>query len=111
MTGLFAQFDLPWRSGSYARSNSTLNPDMTSLDTAGLLEEYSQKAVHLSGVDSRDTVYLPDEEPYHVDPSETPVALASVGPGRLGYVGYVNREDGTRKVVLRMFGVSLAWME
>jgi hypothetical protein len=109
-------WNLPWEPASYHRTvlrlndrASTLRGQVTQLDG-----EYSQKALHLAGVNRDHCWYLPTEEsrtqslvfpPEEVDQRQTAVALAPVGSGLVGYTGDVNMEDGTQMVVVRMFGL------
>lgn len=82
----------------------SLSPN--SLDTS-----YSQKAVLLEGVAPENALYLPSPqsrtqsfvfpaEPVQQD--QTPVAFIKRGDGWLGYLGDVNNETGTQKVVMEM---------
>lgn len=117
MRVLFAKFDLPWSAGDYHRTTCALNPAVTLLDTRGMASSYSQKALHLAGVPRSDAVYLPSDDsriesavfsPLPVDDrTQTPAAFASLGAGRIGYVGDVNNERETMTVVLRMCGLVL----
>jgi len=75
---------------------------------------YSQKAVFLKGVDRNSSWYNPTSDsttqsmvfaPESVDTTTCPVAMASVGAGKLGYVGDVNGEHGSTLVVLAMSGL------
>jgi hypothetical protein len=128
---LFSRFNVPWRSGAYTRCTMTLNPKMTLLDTAGLATGFYQKALQVKDVAGCDAVYFPDvyREDYDDDDDEevdvearnaaaletlcvaektqTPAAFASVGAGKLGFVGDVNNEPhmGTRTMILRMCGL------
>lgn len=114
---LFSKFGLPWASGDYHRTTFALNPAMKLLDTSGLAQSCSQKALHVRNVQHGDAVYLPSSEsrtesavflPRPVaDRTQTPAAFASVGEGKVGYVGDVNNEDDTTAVVLRMCGLVL----
>ena len=124
--GLFSQFvspsnlnqyfeetwSLPWKYGSYHRTTVHLNESAAARHGPGLPASYSQKAVHIQGVDRGSAWYLPGEGSTvesHVlardpiaDRTETPVAFEKVGEGWLGYTGDINSEDGTTKVVLGM---------
>ena len=88
---------------------------MRQFDQAGLPEKYSQKAVFLKNVAKEAAVYLPSRDsriesavfsPEPVDCEQTPVVLAKVGEGWLGYVGDVNAESESDRVVLAMCGLS-----
>ena len=88
--------------------------DRPQLPSTQLLPKYSQKAVFLKGVDERDAVYRPAKESVvesmvfaaqPVDKEQTGVACKRVGKGRVAYVGDVNAEEGSARVVLGMCGL------
>lgn len=80
-----------------------------------LLQRYSQKAVSVKNVAPGDMWYKTDDDSVVESrvfslssantAGETPVALAEVGTGKLGYVGDVNAEEGSHAVVLAMCGL------
>jgi hypothetical protein len=81
------------------------------LSTAFLPNSYSQKAVFLKHVAPTDSLYLPSPEsttqsrvfaPEPVDQDQTPVAFTKLDRGWLGYIGDVNNETASQKVVLEM---------
>jgi hypothetical protein len=72
---------------------------------------YSQKAVFLKDVSKADSLYTPTAESRtqsHVFPSQpvelgqTPVALSKFKHGWVGYIGDVNNEEGSQKVVMEI---------
>jgi hypothetical protein len=68
---------------------------------------YSQKAVFLKNVEDAAAWYRPSKDSVIESlMAQTPVALAKVGEGKLGYVGDVNKEEGSDAVVLAMCGLS-----
>lgn len=109
----FSKAGLSWDGGSYTRTTLVLNQaavgDMLATQ---LPKSYSQKALFVNNVVSSDAWYTTDEDsvvesrvfgPTPVNtPGETPVAMARVGEGRLGYVGDVNAEEETDAVILAM---------
>jgi hypothetical protein len=111
----FAKAGLPWEGSSYVRCNTSLNRDHIPRNLDVSLEPiYSQKAVSLKGVDPSSAWYNPTSgsttqsmvfAPEAVDITNCPVAMASVGQGKLGYVGDVNGERGSTLVVLAMSGL------
>ncbi len=116
MKTMFADFDLPWEAGDYHRTEFNVNgSEMRWFDTAKLVPRYSQKALHCKGVQKSDAVYLPDSSsrmqsmvfaPDPVDDlTQTPAAFTRCGEGRIGYLGDVNAEAETEKVVLAMCGL------
>lgn len=117
---LWKKFDLPWTYGDYHRSTFYLSQKAKTVfgsQRAVTLErEYSMKTLHLEGstVDSR--VYVPLEQsrtqsmvfpPDTVDQSQSPAAWAKSGDGWLGFIGDVNNEKGSQKLLMVMLGESL----
>jgi hypothetical protein len=95
---------LAWKSGSYHRATFSRHSshDLVKANTS-LLPSYSMKALHVKGIKPEVAVYRPQEIP---DLSESPVVRTRMGNGYLGYVGDVNYEEGSSKVILAMFGLS-----
>ncbi|KAJ5784810.1 uncharacterized protein N7503_010022 [Penicillium pulvis] len=113
MKPFFSQAGLSWDRGSYTRTTLVLNQAATGDELATKLpKSYSQKALFVNNVVSSDMWYTTDESsvvesrvfgPTSVNtPGETPVAMARVGEGKLGYVGDVNAEVETDAVILAM---------
>ncbi|KAF2211582.1 hypothetical protein CERZMDRAFT_43168 [Cercospora zeae-maydis SCOH1-5] len=110
----FSSFGLYWRTGDYHRTEHDLNRAIAGVDIGGLRPRYSQHAVHLRDVDPRHAIYLPAATAYVQssvcppspieDKTQTPTALATVGQGRLGFMGDVNVEEGTIRTVLTICG-------
>ncbi|KAF2112836.1 hypothetical protein BDV96DRAFT_144971 [Lophiotrema nucula] len=118
---LFALFDKPWKFGSYTREDTRLrkssalekhwkenqsrkpasNNPFYKPPVRDLKQEYSQKAVFLSGVTKGDSVYYPVNE----SQGAAAAVWAKCENGRIGYVGDVNGEEGSRNVVLAMCGL------
>jgi hypothetical protein len=97
----FATAGLEWEFASYHRTTLKLNPQQVGVNVASkLLPEYSQKAVFLKHAKRSEACYVADEDSVtesHVFPGrdvhiagESPVLLARVGEGKLGYIGDVN---------------------
>lgn len=111
----FAGFGLPWKCCMYRRSTFTLNhPVIQNLNCRDLLPEYSQKALRVSSIDAQNAVYLERLESEDEDadlPSSpvytegAPVAWAKIEKGYLGYIGDVNGEEGSDRVVMAMCGL------
>ena len=117
MNEFWGCFELPWGYGDCYRTETDLNTSMN-ISHAGLVQRYSQKAVNLVNVRREDALYLPSASlglqsmviagtPID-DLTQTPVALASFGDGKVGYTGDVNGEEGTDMVVLAFLGLN-AW--
>jgi hypothetical protein len=112
----FAKAGLQWEQGSYHRTTLMLNPQAVGSDLASkLLPEYNQKAVFLKNPIWTDSWYVTSENStldslvFPADnvhnTGESPVILASVGEGKLGYIGDVNVEEESDAVVLAMCGL------
>ncbi|TAQ87603.1 hypothetical protein B7494_g4057 [Chlorociboria aeruginascens] len=95
------EWGLGWRFGDYTREVYGLNPAVNERvrDTRWFqtVKGYSMKAVSLKGVQEQGRVYLHDG-------GESPVVLAPVGRGWLGWVGDVNAEEGTSELMVGMVG-------
>ncbi|EMD35990.1 hypothetical protein CERSUDRAFT_156736 [Gelatoporia subvermispora B] len=119
----FSQWGFPsWDVGSYHRSTFALNPAgvPTPLNSNALFSEYSMKTLHITGINTReDAVYLPTESS-HVESmvfpnvqitgsglEESPAVFARVGDGYLGYVGDVNGEQPSIRLLIEMCGVKV----
>ncbi|QDS72811.1 hypothetical protein FKW77_006631 [Venturia effusa] len=105
------QWGLDWKMADYHRTELHLNRATPSLSPVNLDASYSQKAVHLKGVPSENALYLPSSQsriqsfvfsPEPVDQDQTPAAFVKRGWGWLGYLGDVNNETGTQKVVMEI---------
>ncbi len=117
----FGAWGLPWDLGSYHRTTFAVNPDgvPVPLDASALASTFSMKALHVKGAAREHTVYLPTAES-HVQSlvffpqpitgelaQESPVVFARIGEGHLGYVGDVNGEQGSTRVLIEMCGVKI----
>ncbi|KAF5649191.1 triacylglycerol lipase [Fusarium sp. NRRL 52700] len=112
----FAQAGLSWEVGAYHRTTVVLNHAAVESGLAAkLLPRYSQKAQFVKNVALDDAWYITDEEsviessvffPTNARaPGESPITFASVGDGKLGYIGDVNGERGSNVAVLAMCGL------
>ncbi|MCJ1359731.1 MAG: hypothetical protein MMC33_009733 [Icmadophila ericetorum] len=119
------EWNLPWRSGDYCRTSFSLNPGFRLDDNgspafdpkaAGLDTAYSEKALHIEGMAKSSMLYVttPDSQleslvfaarPQHNE-KESPVVFQTYGKGRVGWIGDVNGEKGSTKVVLGICGLS-----
>ncbi|KAI9878395.1 MAG: hypothetical protein M1830_001025 [Pleopsidium flavum] len=107
---------LPWKSGAYHRTTFQLNPVGNARFREGryssLAKFYSMKALHLKGVPVEGRVYVSSDDstlesavfaPVPVgNPQESPMVFAQVGNGYLGWVGDVNAEKDSTRVVMAM---------
>lgn len=107
---------LPWKVGTSERALFFAKPSQgNKLYKKEIPNEYSFRAVSLHRVKDVDRVYMPTEESYTVwdvfladpvsDYDQTAVAFAGYGHGWLGYVGDVESEENTTRVVLAMFDI------
>ncbi|KAJ7115810.1 hypothetical protein C8R44DRAFT_214703 [Mycena epipterygia] len=111
----FSQWRLPWDAGSYFRTAIHLNSrSVAGMSSEGLSASYSVKSLSLVHIGPAEhTVYNPsssslieshvfESDMFPVDPAESPCAYAPVGRGYFGYVGDVNSEEDSTRVVLAM---------
>jgi hypothetical protein len=125
----FRKADLPWEMENYFRTTVHLSKNpVTGLSDSlrpFLKEKYSQNAVFLKGVKKEDAWYRPHETSVdesftnmhfeeggvtvEADPitdfDQTPVAVASVGKGKIGFLGDVTFEKESESVVLAICGI------
>jgi len=115
MKPFFSRAGLHWGAGSYHRTTLALNRAAVDVANARKLpQRYSQKAVFVNNVVPENMWYKTDDNsvvqsavfpPTSANTTgETAVAMATVGRGKLGYVGDVNAEDGSNAVILAMCG-------
>ena len=124
---LFSAFGLEWELGDYHRSNFVLNSDSmvvredllgdhVAAADSGVEQSYSMKAVNLDGVPNDAKVYVPTAEsrveslvfpPRPVEGEGCPAVFARCGKGRIGFVGDVNNEVGSQKLIMAMLGKRL----
>ncbi|KAI0127211.1 hypothetical protein BJ170DRAFT_624587 [Xylariales sp. AK1849] len=97
----FAKLNLGWKQGSYHRTIVRLCRGVVDSHlTSGLPAAYSQKGLLVKNVERSAVWYTTDDSR-----GEAAVVFAQVGKGRLGYIGDVNGEEATDKVVLAMCGL------
>ncbi|KAL8868016.1 MAG: hypothetical protein Q9174_005273 [Haloplaca sp. 1 TL-2023] len=114
---LWHNFGLPWTSGDYHRSTFYLSQGTNLLfgnqRTTACDKEYSMKAVHVKGATTDSKIYVPLKQsqvesavfpPVAVDQSQSPAVWAKKGNGWLGYIGDVNDEDGSQRLLTVMLG-------
>ncbi|KAH8662543.1 hypothetical protein BX600DRAFT_466543, partial [Xylariales sp. PMI_506] len=99
---LMSAIGLPWEQGTYERTTTALRADLRGQANSNLYNSYSQKAMHLQNVDTSSVWYTNEYDHQQVAVAFTKLAGRR---GKLGYVGDVNREDATGKVVLAMCGL------
>ncbi|KAG6897875.1 hypothetical protein C0992_009673 [Termitomyces sp. T32_za158] len=115
-TFFLKSWGVPWKDGSYHRTTFSLNPAHELAKSNPLLaQSYSMKALHVKDISPDVVVYQPTEgsrlESMVFSPSpitnlnESPAVRTRVGKGYLGYIGDVNWEDGSAKLLLAMMGL------
>ncbi|TFY57503.1 hypothetical protein EVJ58_g6978 [Rhodofomes roseus] len=118
----FQKWELPWVAGVYHRTTIALTPDRvpSPLRSSKLFPAYSAKAVHLKHVKKEHRVYAPTttstmEEQFGQPGApitgslleETAAAWAPIGKGYVGYIGDINSEEESTRLVLEMCGVTV----
>ncbi|KAK9774581.1 putative MYND-type zinc finger protein samB [Seiridium cardinale] len=99
----FARLGLPWERGSYGRTTVKLRTGVTDGHlTKQLPSAYSQEGLFVRNVESSAAWYTTEDYS-----GQAAVVFAKVGNGRLGYIGDVNGEESSHKVVLAMCGLSI----
>lgn len=105
-------FGLFWRRGDYHRSDFRFNPACTfatGMAPSSLPAPYSMKALHVQNAFPHEKIFVPVAnamtqshvlEPEPVDQSQAAVLGSKVGDGHLFYVGDVNLEDNSRKIII-----------
>jgi len=105
---------LEWKFANYHRTNYIPNPRRNTRlkqneseddSKRKLPDEYSLKAVIVSGANREDLVYIPTPDSGYTL-KESPVLFTSIGKGYLGYIGDVNGEEEEGKVILTMCNLS-----
>jgi hypothetical protein len=107
---LFSAFGLPWKRGAYFRDCLVLDSGhpVAARYWQSLPHELSMKAVNLNSFNLWDGLYF---RAGVSAPGESPVVQMRRGDGKMGGVGYigdVNAEEGTAKILLYMFGLLAA---
>ncbi|OBZ72933.1 Mitochondrial import receptor subunit TOM34 [Grifola frondosa] len=117
----FQRWGVTWNAGSYHRTTFVLNPSgvPAPLSAQALFPSYSMKTLHLKDVPQEAAVYVPTVRS-HVEShvfapapitgaglQEYPAVFARVGDGFLGYVGDVNGEQQTIRLLIEMCGVEV----
>ncbi|KAI0367861.1 hypothetical protein BV20DRAFT_1023528 [Pilatotrama ljubarskyi] len=117
----FRTWGLQWDKGSYHRTTFGLNPAgvPTPLSADALFPRLSMKALHVKNAPRECAVYLPTPDSQleslvwaprpiaGAQAEESPAVFAPVGKGYLGYVGDVNGEQGSTRLVIEMLGVKI----
>ncbi|KAK4210498.1 hypothetical protein QBC37DRAFT_448106 [Rhypophila decipiens] len=100
----FSRLGFPsWTRGAYYRTNTSLRREVVGNALANKLPAtYSQKTLYVAGPDRSAMWYTDPESP---SATQAAAALVKVGNGKLGYIGDVNGEKETTKVVLAMCGL------
>ncbi|PVH95724.1 hypothetical protein DM02DRAFT_617714 [Periconia macrospinosa] len=115
LNDLLREAGLPWEMEGYYRVTVHRNDTEETAPHTSLLSSYSQKAVFLRNVDRKDAWYRLGESsrteslvfaPVELgDKDQTPIAMTRIGEGKFGYVGDINGEEGSDRVILAMCGL------
>ncbi|RPD52547.1 hypothetical protein L226DRAFT_496202 [Lentinus tigrinus ALCF2SS1-7] len=107
--GLEQLWELPWRTGPHHRETFSLNTSVRGINHNFVPQNYSMTALFLANVELQHAIYLEPANVRHVETGphgravyETPAAFAPVGQGYFGYIGDVNQEGGTIRLLLAM---------
>lgn len=112
LDAFYTRIDLPWRFGDYHHTTSYRNPASSAMFGSqlhtSLEDSYGMKAVHLKYTTPTTRVYVPEAssrtrsmvfESAEVDLQQCPAIFAPYGKGYIGYIGDVNNEEGSRKLL------------
>jgi hypothetical protein len=103
--------------GDYHRTTFQANPSCnlpTSVVKDGFPSAYSMKVLHVQNARQHEKIFVPVPggttqsrvfPPNHVDEAQAAVVGAKIGDGFLAYVGDVNGEEGSDKVILALCGL------
>ncbi|KAH9483570.1 putative mitochondrial import receptor subunit tom70 [Psilocybe cubensis] len=101
ITKVLSVFGVPWKAGSYTRTLvERNNHHETAARNPSLSEEFSMKAVHLTGFHPEDLFY--EQYPQTSNNWEAPVLRTKRGNGHFGYIGDVNAEEESTDIILAM---------
>ncbi|ETS75279.1 hypothetical protein PFICI_12223 [Pestalotiopsis fici W106-1] len=101
-TRLFAKIGLPWERGSYHRATVKLRHQSVPAHLHNSLPvEDSQKPLFVKNVDKSAIWYAESS-----NPNEGAVVFASVGNGKLGYVGDCSGSEASTAIIKAMCGLS-----
>jgi hypothetical protein len=110
-------FGLSWLRGDYHRTDFQFNPSSTlpaNVASASLPAPFSMKVLHVTNARPEEKIFVPVPEattqshvfpPSHVDQAQAAIVGAKVGDGYVAYVGDVNGEEGSNKVILSLCGL------
>lgn len=110
-------FGLPWVHGDYHRTDFQFNPSSTlppNVASASLPAPFSMKVLHVKNARPEEKIFIPVPEamtqshvfpPSYVDQTQAAVVGAKVRDGYMAYIGDVNGEQGSNKVILSLCGL------
>ncbi|RFU30491.1 hypothetical protein B7463_g5864, partial [Scytalidium lignicola] len=112
-------FGLSWRRGSYTRDDFQLNPACSLpnyVAARSFPPPYSMKALHLIGAKPEEKIFVPipgdPSQPArytaeYLDSTEARVLAARIERGYIVYIGDMNPEEGSDKVIVAFCGLSM----
>ncbi|KAM7185929.1 hypothetical protein V8F33_012118 [Rhypophila sp. PSN 637] len=99
----FSRLGLPWTRGGWDQTKTFLCREVVGDELASMLPaSYDQKSWFVTGMDRSAMWYTGSKSP---SATQAAAVLVKVGNSKLGYIGDVNGEKETTKVVLAMCGL------
>ncbi|KAL2059989.1 hypothetical protein VTL71DRAFT_9811 [Oculimacula yallundae] len=110
-------FGLGWKRGNYQRGTFEVNTFYTlprGVASSSLPSAYSMKALHVRDAKLQERIFVPVAgsktqsmvfAPSDVDRSQAAIVGARIGNGYLAYVGDVNGEEESDRVILALCGI------
>lgn len=105
-------FGLPWRRGDYHRASFRFNSSCvltTDVEPSLFPAPYSMKVLHVQNARAHEKIFVPVADavtqshvlsPERVDQTQAAVVGARFGAGHVFYIGDVNLEEESRKIIL-----------
>ncbi|PQE14199.1 triacylglycerol lipase protein [Rutstroemia sp. NJR-2017a BVV2] len=113
----FGAFDLPWKRGDYHRTDFEFHPSCVlpaGATSSSFPAPYSMKVLHVRNARPHEKIFIPVHDaqtqslvftPASVDQAQAAVVGATVGNGYLAYIGDVNSQDGSDRVMASLCGL------
>jgi hypothetical protein len=114
---LFKSFGFDWKHGDYHRTTFQFNPSCTippGVTSNSMPATYSMKALHVKDARPEEKIYIPVDgaktqshalPAAYVDQAQAAAVAAKVGAGYVAYLGDVNSEEESNKVILALCGL------
>ncbi|PQE31256.1 triacylglycerol lipase protein [Rutstroemia sp. NJR-2017a WRK4] len=113
----FGAFDLPWKRGDYHRTDFEFHPSCVlpaGATPSSFPAPYSMKVLHVRNAQPREKIFIPVPDaqsqshvfaPAFVDRTQAAVVGATLGNGYLAYIGDVNAEAESNRVLISLCGL------